>query len=186
MPRRLQWLVAIAVLIGVAWGGYQFLVRNHRLSFVPEAMDVSHILHASEESWGFGPGGNETGITVYEMPKAVAAQLETAGLKYLENLPQQSHGHWRGRYEKWLPTPLVYDDRWPGDQVARNQIDGDWTSPGIGDYMFRYGFVIPLDRDVERMVNDAIFRPGSYYAHGRIGMIILIPAARRIVYAYRG
>ena len=43
-----------------------------------------------------------------------------------------------------------------------------------------------LDQDIEQLVNDAILRPGSYYAYGRIGVIILAPASRRIVYAYRG
>jgi len=61
-----------------------------------------------------------------------------------------------------------------------------WNAPGIGDYMFIYGFVVPLDAEVERMVNEAIFDTGSYYAYGRIGMVILIPQALRIVYAYNG
>jgi hypothetical protein len=42
-------------------------------------MGVWNLLYVSEESWGFGPGGNETGIIVYEMPKAVTAALEKRG-----------------------------------------------------------------------------------------------------------
>jgi hypothetical protein len=185
MSRRLQWIIVIAVVIGVPLLGYQLIVYVWRLGFVPQAMNVWSVLYASEQSWGFGPGGNETGIIVYKMPETVAAQLEKDGLKYLEHLAQQSHGGWRGRYETWLPTPVVYDQRWRRDN--RGESEGlTWTSPGMGDYMFAYGFWIPIDKDVERMVNDALFRPGSYYAYGRIGMIVLIPAARRIVYTYKG
>jgi hypothetical protein len=36
------------------------------------------------------------------------------------------------------------------------------------------------------LVNEAILNPGSYYPFGRTGLIILIPSARRIVYAYAG
>ena len=183
MSRRLQWIIVIAVVIGVPLGGYYLVVHFWRLGFVPQAMDVWNVVYASEQSWGFGPGGNETGIIVYKMPETVATQLEKDGRTYLEHLTGQSHG--RGRYETWLPTPVGSDPKWewPRSQAG---MQGDWRSPGIGDYLFRYGFVIPIDRDIERMVNDAIVRPGSYYAYGRLGVIILIPASRRIVYAYRG
>src|SRR5688572_18709901 len=180
MSRRLQLIIVIAVVIGVPLGGYYLLGYFWRLGFVPQAMGVWNVLYASEQSWGFGPGGNETGIIVYKMPEAVAAELEKDGITYLAHLAEQSNG--RGRYETWLPTPIVSDQRWP--QGGRGKMEGlTWTSPGIGDYLFRYGFWIPVDKAVEQMVNDALFRPGSYYAHGRTGMIILAPAARRIVYA---
>jgi hypothetical protein len=189
MSASLKWIAIIGLIIAIPWGGCQLNLHYHRLSFVPEAMGVSHILYAAEQSWGFGPGGNETGIIVYEMPKAVAEQLEARGLAYLQSLPQQPGGDWHGRYDNWRPTPVVRDRRWPkggtGDRVS---VEGgpSWISPGIGDYMFFYGFEIPLDLGVERMVNEAIFTSGGYYAYGRIGMIILIPAAQRIVYAYNG
>jgi hypothetical protein len=180
MSLRQRWLVAILALIAVIWAGYALLLRNHRLSFVPAAMGVSTTLYAGERSYFFGSGA---GILVYEMPKPVAAALQAEGLKYLEQLPQQSVGGWRGLYSNWLPTPVTLDQQWewPRSQAG---LHGGWTSPGIGDYLFRYGDLMPLDRDVEQMVNDSILRPGSYYAYGRIGMIILIPATQRIVYAH--
>ncbi len=185
MSRRRQWIIVIAALIGVAWVGYQFLLRGHRLSFVPEAMGVSNILYAAEESsWGFGPGGNGTSIIVYEMPTAIAARLQAQGLKYLEDLPQQSTG-WRGQYSTWLSTPVTSDPRWEWPRSLAG-LHGGWSSPGIGDYLFRNGDLLRLDQGIEQLVNDAILRPGSYYAYGRIGVIILIPASRRIVFAYRG
>ena len=72
MPRAYKWLIVIALVIILPWAGCQLVVRSHRLSFVPEAMGVWRVLYAAEESWGFGPGGNETGIIVYAMPREVA------------------------------------------------------------------------------------------------------------------
>lgn len=143
-------------------------------------MNISSILYVSEEAWGFGPGANETGIIVYKMPEVVAHELETSGLAYLQALPKNPGRGWQGRYSQWRLTPVVNDGRWPS---ARER--GDWVSPGIGDYIFKYVYT-PLDAEVEQMVNEAIFSGGSYYAYGRIGMIILIPHTRRIVYAYNG
>ena len=57
---------------------------------------------------------------------------------------------------------------------------------GVAAYMARYGFCIPFDREVEALADEALARPGSFYAFGRIGMLLLIPAKRRIVYAYSG
>ena len=153
MSRRLQWIIVIAVVIGVPLSGYYLLGYFWRLGFVPQAMGAWSVLYASEKSWGIGlPADNETGIIVYKMPEAIAVQLEKDGLTYLEHLPAQAHGNWRGRYETWLPTPVASDPKWawPRSQAG---MQGDWSSPGIGDYLFRYGFVIPLDRDIEQMVN---------------------------------
>ena len=76
------------------------------------------------------------------------------------------------------------------------------NSSPIGNYLGRYGFSIPIDRDVLKLVDDALSKPGAFYsfgrlvvwsfgrlvvwAFGRLGVIILIPAARLIVVAYSG
>jgi hypothetical protein len=47
-----------------------------------------------------------------------------------------------------------------------------------------YGRPDSLDPEVEKMVNEALATPGSYYAFGAIGILILMPARERIVYVY--
>ena len=187
MARRnlkvLKWTLVIALLVVVPWIGWKLFLRQHHLSFLPGAMGVSKILYVAEESWGFGPGGNETGIIVYEMPDDVTAALKAGGLTYLSGLPRQPTSNWQGVYANWRETPIVPDDQW---LKSHNEGSWQWTSPGIGDFMFRYGFAHRFDEGIEKMVNDAIFKPGSFYAFGRIGLIVLIPAERRIVYAYNG
>jgi hypothetical protein len=57
---------------------------------------------------------------------------------------------------------------------------------GIDADMDDYGFCIPIDRDVEALANRALQTPGSFYAFGRIGILLLIPGERRIIDAYNG
>ena len=52
--------------------------------------------------------------------------------------------------------------------------------------MGKYGFNISFDGEVEKLVNQAVFSIGAYYAYGRIGMLIVIPEQSRIVYVYNG
>jgi hypothetical protein len=182
--------LALTVIAGaaLAWAGWALVVRAHHLSFVPEAMNVSWISYVAEESWGFGPGGNETGIIVYPMPDALKDGLSDGGIAWLAAMPPNKRSGWQGRYFDWHETPFAAPDDpdglniWDGEARAESCGHG----AGIARYMFRYGFCIPFDHGIEGMVNRALAAPGSYYAFGRIGMIVLIPAEKRIVYAYNG
>ncbi|MBT9097385.1 hypothetical protein KFZ76_06630 [Methylovulum psychrotolerans] len=49
-----------------------------------------------------------------------------------------------------------------------------------------YGFGIPIDSLIESELDTAIAKPKSYFAYGRIGIIIVIPDARKVIYAYNG
>jgi hypothetical protein len=114
LSRLLKWIVVLALVILIPWLGLQLLIRRHHLSFVPDAMGVWNLLYVSEESWGFGPGGNETGVIVYEMPRAVAEALQSQGLEYLQKLPRKSRSsgnRYRGLYSNWHPTPVELDNR---------------------------------------------------------------------------
>jgi len=59
-----------------------------QLSFAPKGLGVSKILYVAEESSGFGPGGNETGVIVYELPENAATEIEKNGVAYLEKISQ--------------------------------------------------------------------------------------------------
>lgn len=52
--------------------------------------------------------------------------------------------------------------------------------------MGAYGFGIEIDKSIEELIDKAINQTGNYYAYGRIGVIILIPAEEKIVYVYNG
>lgn len=183
MKKYWKWVLLIALMVGLPWGGYQLYIRDHHLSFVPEAMNVSNVLYVSEQSWGFGPGGNETGLLVFEIPTSVAEELKDRGIDYLKGLPANTRQGWHGRYTDWHETPLIVDDDWGSASYEGQRY---WTSPGIGDYLNKYGFPVPLDGEWEHLANRALSTPGNFYAYGRIGLIIIVPDELRVIYAYNG
>ena len=163
--------------------------QARHLAFVPQAMDVSNVIYSAEQSWGFGPGGNETGIVVYEMPPATRHRIETEGVAWLNTLTG-SRGSWRGLYNDWHSTP--YDSKLPGAsdlwKVDQDIVSEGCSKLGVGivAYMDAYGYCIPFDPDIEALANRALTMPGSFYAFGRLGMLLLIPAENRVIYAYNG
>ena len=185
MKLGLKLLIGLS-LAGLAGAGIQKVsLRRHHLSFVPPALEATEILYVAEEAWGIGPGANETGIIVYAMPEAAAGKIEVGGQAFLEGL-EGSRG-WRGRYRDWHATPFDPTVRGAFDIWAQKAHDQSCNhGGGIAAYMFRYTVCIPFDPKWEALANDALASPGSYYAFGRIGMLMLIPSENRIIYAYNG
>lgn len=180
-------LIVTAILVSSSFIYYKHFEKQLRLSYVPEGLKVEKIIYASEESWGFGPGGNETGVIVYDLPDTIAEQISKVGIDYFSSLPPQSgDSHdWHGRFEKWYSTPIPYGNSWSGPE-SDNKTNPDTFVPKIGTYLFRYGFGIPLDPAIESAIDLAIAKKGSFFAYGRVGMLIVIPETRRVVYAYNG
>lgn len=162
-PTPIQF-IAVALVAALLYGGCELSIHLHRLSFVPQAMGVRRVLYIS--------GEGRVGIIVYQMPDAVASELSSKGLEYLENLPSTAsawNGH--GRYSDWRLTPM--------------EMKGAWGTDGspIGNYLGRYGDFIRVAPGVADLVNNALLMSGSYYALGR-RTIVLIPSAKRVVVAY--
>lgn len=151
---------------------------------MPEAFQVWLVTYVSEESSGWGPGGgyNATGLIVYAMPDAVFDGLQKNGIGYLNQLPFDARRCCEGRYEKkWKATPI--DTTVKAWDYSSSEV-GQLETPKIGDYLGKWGYPVPLDSDIEAMVDNAISKPGSFYAYGQMRLIILIPEQRRIVFAY--
>lgn len=178
--------LSLTILI---WQG--MLYRQH-LRFVPENIGIWRVLYAAEEVWGFGPGGNESGIIVYAMPGRATHMLFLDGLEWLDTLGRNSLPGSKERYAEWRETPVpasafrADSGTCPPARADRMLFAHNDACPGIAGYMERYGLAIPLDKDIEEMVNRAVFSPRAYYAYGRTGLIILIPTERRVVYVYAG
>lgn len=104
----------------------------------------------------------------------------------MNSLPGSGQG-WRGTYDDWHATPFdpvaARIEGRLGDEMTHGLCGmGD----GIAAYMARYGFCIAFDPEVEALADRALARPGSFYAFGRLGMLLLIPSENRVVYAYNG
>ncbi|TYT24820.1 hypothetical protein FZO89_00160 [Luteimonas viscosa] len=176
-PREMSALSACATVLAV--GGCAALVHAHRLSHVPPGLGVRQVVYAEEEAWGFGPGGNEAGFIAYRLPGDAARAVAAGGVGYLERMPPpEASRRWRGRYSGWRATPVAPDRRWPPDPATGRH--------EILQYVCAYGFCIDVDRDQLRAAAEAVNTPGSYYAYGRIGMIVVVPRSRRVYYLYNG
>lgn len=167
-----------------AYSAWEFALYLHHLKFVPDAMGVWWVDYTLEESLGFGPGRNEAGIIVFDMPAKTKRHLESGGLDWLENLPPNGRSGWQGRYRNWKSTPMPANERWTAPRNCSFDAESTgyhYNCPSVTRYL---GALIRVDREVAQMVDEAVFSSGTYYAYGRVGMIILIPEHARIVYIY--
>lgn len=171
-------LVAALVLVPVAmWKSYKL---KFMLQAVPDALKVKTVSYQNEESWGFGPGGNEAGIRFYPLPEDVARKVSSGGTKYLEQLPpnvDQQRRRWRGRYERWSETPIEGDD-W--------KVNPKTGLLNVINYICAYGFCIDIPPEQLKQANEIVSKPGSFYARGRIGIIVVSPEQKLVLYFYNG
>ena len=185
MIRRTAKFAALALIpaIIILFVSFKSCERRQRLDFVPNGLKVSKIIYAAEESRGFGPGGNESGVIVYELPETVAEEIKKNGLKFFSDALEsgQSGDDRAERDEKWEETPLLSDSSW------RDAGEGQTTpNPQIENYVNRYGVGVAVEPDAAREINSIILKGGAYFARRRVGVIIVSPEVRRVIYAYSG
>lgn len=107
--------------------------------------------------------------------------LSSAAWTFFRTLPpnaRQAQRSWRGDYGDWKPTPITASAHWPAP-----------TTPGplkVYDYVCKYGFCIDIAPSVLEDAQAIINSPGSYYAYGRIGVMVVSPARQRVLYLYNG
>lgn len=160
------------------WAGYRMLKHDWHLRLLPKSLGVTRVLHVEEKAWGFGgPGDNETGVIVYELPAEAARRVEAGGVTYLSSL---EHSY------PWSPTPIQGDDDWLRHD-GLNDPRPQGYRPRLADFLDRYGFSIPIEDSVLALADEALNTPGAYYASARGGgLLIVAPRARRVVLAYAG
>jgi hypothetical protein len=180
LPRIYFLLLALTIMAGSFWV-FKDYERAFKLSVVPDALHVDSISYSEEESWGFGPGGNEAGIRMYPLSEQVANQILERGAEYFKTLSpnknQQDRG-WRGLYDGWLETPIRTSEHW--------KIDEKTNKYNIYDYICAYGFCIDIQPAVAEAASSIVNSPGSYYAYGRIGIIVVSPKTKQVLYMYNG
>lgn len=180
LPRS-HFFLLLSLLMAGSFVAFRVYEQDFKLSVVPDALHVSTLSYSEEESWGFGPGGNEAGIRVYPLPEREANQMSERGIEFFKKLPRNQHQSdrkWRGMYEQWSETPIKPDRNWkPNSKTQRFD---------ILDYICAYGFCIDIDPAVAEEANAIVNSPGSYYAYGRIGVIVVSPGRKRVLYLYNG
>jgi hypothetical protein len=171
--RRNTCVLSLFLLVGVPVGLVGWHQRSFALSVVPDALQVSSIAYAKEESWGFGPGGNEAGVRIYPLKDAVSRDILSKGMQFFLDMPanaDQNKRGWRGHYSHWTVTP-AFSESGRFDMI---------------EYVCAYGFCIDVDPSIVADVNRILNTPGSYYARGRIGMLIVSPRDNKVIYLYNG
>lgn len=180
LPRNL-FVLLIALTLGLPYVAYKLYEQKFMLETVPDALNVSSIAYREEESWGFGPGGNEAGIRLYPLPENVSHAIKKRGIEFFQSMPQnknQQSRDWRGLYTNWAETPVKPSQRW-GESKTSGRLD-------IYDYICAYGFCIIIKPSVVEEANSIVNSPGSFYAYGRIGLIIVSPEKNLVLYFYNG
>lgn len=72
-------LGVLVLLIAGGYGAFKLYEHNFRVAHAPAELEVTGINYAEEEAWGFGPGGNETGVIVYGLSESIAQKIATRG-----------------------------------------------------------------------------------------------------------
>lgn len=176
-----HFLILIALIAGAPYLTYKLYERAFMLEVVPDAFGVTSISYSKEESWGFGPGGNEAGILIFPLPESVSHRIKDHGMDFFKNMPpnkDQQNRSWQGQYSDWEETPIKPGRNW-GESKTVGNLD-------IYDYICAYGFCIEIEPSIIEEANSVINSPGSFYAYGRIGMIVVSPQKNLVMYFYNG
>lgn len=159
---------------------YKSWEEKRYLEIIPYGLNVSKVLYANNESWGFGPGGNETGVIAYELPAEDAIEIQKIGIA---KFSKETGGF--SDFGNWQQTPITLTDAWQGPRIGSEPIQNIQITK-IANYLDRWGFSIPIDPKIESEIDYTISKPGSYYAYDRSGIIIVIPSIKKVIYAYAG
>jgi len=153
------------------WKKYE---RESILQFVPDALQVQTISYQKEKSWGIGAGGRSAGICFYPLSADVASNVQLKGIRYLNeissNNAQLSQGD-RGLYNEWKETPIERED-W---KVT--------PKTGLLD-VSEYICLSDIAPDRLTQANVIVSKPGSFYAHGRSGIVVVNPLQKVVLYFY--
>jgi hypothetical protein len=150
-------LIAI-VVVAIMW--FKSSEKSRHLRMVPAGLAASGVIYAREESWGFGPGGNETGVIMFGLLPNVAS-----------NIQQQDAIRWKS-------TPVLVEG---SDDYTNATLSYD-----INQYLNRYGSGLLIDEEVTRIINDALSSRGNFVDDNGRRLIIIMPRAAKLVIAYRG
>lgn len=168
----------LAILSYLVQGWTNAMINQHYLNYIPYGINVTNVTYMETESWGIGmPGDNETGLVEFELPENVANEMVNRGIGYFEKLNNS---------DKWQETPILLSDAWEGARYNDKEPLSNINSPSIENYLDRYGFMISIDPKILAEIDHAISKPGSYYSYQRIGVIIVIPQTRKVIFAYAG
>ena len=178
--KRLGIGAVFAVLL--LWAGYAALSNAFYHSRMPEHAGVGRILYKHVKTFGFGPGGNETGLVVFRMSASAARRLQADPDAFLQKVSESGRGSCH-RFTNWTETPFVPPEhRW--GEASRGAQPGSPAT--IEEITNQFGFGIRFKARYVRMLNESFAEPGSYLGSGGCGRVVLMPERRAAAYIIVG
>lgn len=167
-------LPAAGIIILLGWASFALFSAHFYRNQMPEHVGIGRVVYNNVKTFGFGPGGNETGLIIFTMSDRAAKALETDPERFLASasVPRAERC---GSFGEWAITPYT-PERDSGAAVVPARLDGPAT---IEEILNRYGFGIRLPPAHSHMLNEALAKRGSYLAESKCGRVFLMPAERR-------
>jgi hypothetical protein len=179
IPKPIIVAISVFVLLPLV---YKSLEAKFYYNRTPRGAGLGMIAYLQSQSWGLGPGGNETGIVVFRLNRQSARELQEQPSEFFARLAEQhaqpNTGYDCRIYEQWTGTPLEAE-REPNDEGQSGPLTWD-------RFANRYGFGITIPNAYRRMVDRSFAAPGSYYSIGRCGLFIFMPNERTAAYMFAG
>lgn len=181
-------LVALATIAVLLWGSWEWHKYSNEMARFPDRISIDGTVFQEEQSWGFGPGGNETGLAVYRLDDEVAERLiEAAPVltdhEAIEAAMGRRDNHRNGQYYDWQRTPLKpasFGGMWGDYDSVTEEFE-------LAQSLGKNGFAIDVDEEIAREVDEVLNSEGSYYAQARGGVIFVVaPEKRWVIFMYRG
>ncbi len=170
----LRTLVLLSILLTSV--GCDLAERTHALRALPPTVGGVEVIFGRNETYGWGPGGNETGFNVILLSVGGAESVAKGGVPWLNAQ--------RGGRPEWNQTPVPRDTFWLGRPDHAN---GAFPNPTVLAILDRYGFGFDLPPDHQTALDAALNAPGSFYAFGRGGLVVVVvPDTRRAYVFYAG
>ncbi|ROR99012.1 hypothetical protein EDC56_3252 [Sinobacterium caligoides] len=178
LPKKYFFLI-IFILIATSLMTLKITEKNVIVGSIPSALKVDEVLYNNEESWGFGPGGNEAGIRVFQLTPSVVSEIKAKGISFFQNMAvDRSQRRMTRSFTEWNVTPVKSTRYWKRSKETEI-LD-------IYDYVCAYGFCIDIDSEMVELANQMVNESGNFYSFGRIGLIIVSPSKKTVVYLYNG
>lgn len=173
-------LLVIVGGVAAVWSKLSDASR-HR-SMTPPCLGVLKVIYSKEETWGIGPGSNQTGIVVFELPGDIANDIDQRGRGFFDQCALARTVAASGRKTRtsytWQATPVLVE--------ATGADMNNVLTHNIGEYLDKYGFGIAIDRQVEQDIDNALTSQDNWVQDAGSRLIIVMPKASKLVFAYRG
>lgn len=184
-------------------------------SWLPTEFKLERVLHKTDESHLFGPGGINHSFTVYKLPQEVSATISDKGLPYLNSLPSvialkkrskppkvyeyevkdgqkipAMTGPWWGPFVNWYTTPVPKEKKW----LRYGRDLGEEWKPSISTfYMSHKGdnvdnIISTISPEFRDEFQKAISTPGNFYAYGAYRgkcLLVVSPKMGKVFYLFR-